>query len=444
MREPKRGTGSRTRWRAFTLVELLVVIAIIGILIALLLPAIQAAREAARKATCRKNLKEIGIALLGYHNVKNEFPPSSRWKAEYEMTVGIVESGPGYTKVVTLLLPTHNKPATIKNPDWPIEPRLIDDYLNTTPGRVSENWVILILPYMEQQGVYDQLKFKDFYISDDDISDRNAAPLANRVARATTMQWMLCPSDGYNTEPFNGSAASASTGLNSLGDDWARGNYAANASLGYMSFEAEPRWNCASWAAVGTGLGEAGWYSADNCGVMGANDALSIIEVTDGSSHTVLVAEIRAGITEVDSRGVWALSGAGASALWGHGSEARGDCNGPNSAGVRADKIFGCEQVRASFGGLEGLAAAGMGCDEGRNHQAGARSAHNGGLNVLFVDGSVHWISDYISTSPAKMQYERDGPWLPVINPITGENYPSVWDRLMLSKDGFPISTDDY
>jgi prepilin-type N-terminal cleavage/methylation domain-containing protein len=123
--------------KAFTLIELLVVLVIIALLLGLLLPAVQKVRESAAKAQCLNNLKQIGLALHGYHDINQGLPPGYRASLAY--SDGAIDTAPGW------------------------------------------GWAAFILPYIEQDNVYRQLALN--------------LPVQNSPAIQTMVKLFLCPSD---------------------------------------------------------------------------------------------------------------------------------------------------------------------------------------------------------------------------------------------------------
>jgi hypothetical protein len=187
-------------------VEVLVVFATIGILVALLLPATQSAREAARRSQCNNHLKQIALALHNYHDTYGEFPPAA---------IG----------------PQH------------------------VPRERQFSWLVAILPFLEQQALYDLLRL------DLPWDDPHNAELLRGVAFGT----LRCPSSPGPLVEEDGFARTSYVAV--TGADWTHGP------------------------------GEAR-------GIIGPDRGLSLEEITDGSSNTIMVAEVTDG-------GRWFAAGAG-------------------------------------------------------------------------------------------------------------------------------------
>ena len=362
----------------FTLVELLVVITIIAILMGMLLPAVNSFREMAHRTTCSSNLKQLALATLEYEHTHEILPPAC------------TQSG------------------TVPNKKTNVA--------EMTPGNQRENWIIHILPMMEQTALFEEisayLKDNDKAIGAQFTSTISGLPSMDEI-RKRRLKPLLCPSDRLNSTPF----------VDGSQQEWGRGNYAANIGIGKAD-----------------DMGNISWWSKPNAkGVMGPRMSIRISDIKDGASNTILIGEIRAGINANDPRGVWAMGGAGPSATSKNGFLG-GEANGPNATNPdtpgKGDAIFNCNTGKLGMDVKE-RTRIGLPCTDGSNSniQATNRSSHSGGVNLAFADGNARFISDTINLGEVLNITDADALDSTAIT-------LGVWDRLILSSDGQPIDAE--
>ena len=295
---PARRRVARSCPAAFTLVELLVVIAIIAVLIGLLLPAVQSAREAARRSACSSNLRQVGVALMNHHEAKARFPA----------------------------LEDHSTPFLQgSNNNW-----------GETPG----NWLIHILPFLENNTVYETINFGAAW---------NSGP--NGTAMRTRYPAFLCPSHVHqNKVSGNNFDAHIVHYYGVWGSKDAPGGRARM-----------------QWALPGYNT------NADGKGIMFFNSRTKIGEITDGTSQTMIAAEVRGyrprSVTEI------------------------GTFSADGGRGMRWE--VGTSPMLQPINGVDG--EAGSNCPGCRWENMS--SFHPGGVGVVFSDGSTRFLTENIDAT---------------------------------------------
>ncbi|MFN3192551.1 MAG: DUF1559 domain-containing protein [Aureliella sp.] len=329
---------------AFTLVELLVVIAIIGILVGLLLPAVQAARESARRMQCSNNLKQLGLAIHNYESAHRVFPS-------------------GYCSFAT---------STGAAPAWAeLDPLTWD-------GSPGWGWGALILPFIEQGNLANQITFER------SISD----PLNQALARAP-LSTFLCPSSSgpnglVTLLDENGTPLQRSGQTVQLG----RSHYVA-------SHGQESCWGECGSAATGIVFTDIYTGATRTVAVRGnaanvadgpfyRNSRVTFGNVSDGTSNTIFLGEHSSRLSDKTWAGV--VPGA-----FVH-PRIRTPENGPDAAATLT-------LVHAGPSGGE-LDITGFPIIHPINfptmHVGQMFAEHTGGGNVAFGDGSVRFISQSV------------------------------------------------
>ena len=317
--------------RGFTLVELLVVIAIIGILVALLLPAIQAAREAARRTQCKNNLKNIGLAVHNFTDTYKFFPLGGTF------------------------------------PDPKIENFLRDSQTTKKgpangPTQQGLGWMYQILPYLEEGAIKS-------LVTDDEIK-KQLIPLYNCPSRRAPAirpgNVSLIDYAGVTASPSRAEVTAKGLNFNDYLTDPSGNHWDIFWGSEMLNTQGMPSFTIASLVKFSGVIQRCDWNPTSRTHA-GFTKKLTFAKINDGTSKTLLVSEKRVppssyndGTIVSDNRG-WADG-------WDY------DCLRSTMFPIEPDAEVKDVTVFAPI-----------------HFQFG--SAHSGGVNAAFADGSVTTIS---------------------------------------------------
>jgi prepilin-type N-terminal cleavage/methylation domain-containing protein/prepilin-type processing-associated H-X9-DG protein len=349
----------------FTLIELLVVIAIIAVLIALLLPAVQSAREAARRAQCSNNLKQIGLAIMNFENVNGYMPPD-------------VE---------------HNIASLVDN----------DPSAVFTGAQYERQGVMaLILPYLEQSNIYNMINLNISCFDQMNVPPALGGSgglfpgVGQSSAYSIAIAAYICPSDpvaptiNYYNEMWCGYGNGSGPPLpNPPTQIWGRADYYAMPgfdsglpiALGYS----------AAGVTALSGSGDVGTIcdiaqSVPTGGYGNAWAHVRIASILDGTSNTVMIGEMDARPVGYNhARQIYIQNG----------GPVDGVINPVSGGGGAWADPYSYAHMDGSW--ASGIRGNGGTCVINCTTNNEMYSFHPGGVNLLFADGSVHFVKETIN-----------------------------------------------